>query len=60
MKSLSNKVENVVVYYTSPKDSEFRRYCIEVKDRLGEYTKVLQNVKPTLKELKKFRQDLKD
>jgi len=54
MKSLSDKVKNVNVYYAKPKHSEFRRYSIEVIDRLGEQRYVYQEQKPTLTELKDY------
>ena len=54
MKSLTNKIENVNVYYAKPRNSEFRQYSIEVIDRQGEPRYVYQNQKPTLTELKDY------
>jgi hypothetical protein len=54
MKSLSNKVKNVAVYYATPVNSEFRQYSIEVTDRIGEFRYVYQNDKPTIEELKDY------
>ena len=58
MKSLSNKIDNVNVYYATPKNSEFRQYSIEVIDRLGEERYVYQEQKPTLAELKDYSKRL--
>jgi len=54
MKSLSNKVKNVAVYYAKPRNSEFRQYSIEVTDRIGEFRYIYQSDKPTIKELKDY------
>lgn len=51
MKTLSNKVGNVKVYWSS---TEFRRYAVRITDRLGEYKFMYMNNKPTLKELKEY------
>ena len=55
LKTLSSKVEGVTVYSSR---TEFRRYSIEVTDRLGEFRYVYQNQTPTLTELKDYKSRL--
>jgi len=57
LKTLSSKVKGVSVYSSR---TEFRRYSIEVTDRLGEFRYVYQNQTPTLKELKDYKIRLYD
>ena len=57
LKTLSSKVEGVTVY-SSRTEFEFRRYSIEVTDRLGEFRYVYQNQTPTLTELKDYKSRL--
>ena len=52
MKTL-NKVDRVTVYWSN---TEFRRYSIEVKNRLGEYVYQYTNHKPTIKELREIKE----
>ena len=54
MKTL-DKVEGVEVFWSS---TEFRRYSIEVKDRMGDFKNIYQNQKPTIKELREYKRDL--
>ena len=55
MKTLSNKVSDIEVYYSN---KGWRRYNIQYVDRLGDYHNIYQNQKPTLSELKELKEKI--